>query len=156
MQGAVNLVADLSSFNNLSVLTAGSGNTQGDLLSNFYIPTMEGGQLNSDFQQRDSVGGGAGGSLDVLANNGLQSQDSLGRWVEGMMNETQESIDGAVLGTSVSSCQDSFVSPELNHLQPPVSEQIFSITDVSPEWAYSNEKTKVCFSYIHVYACVIL
>lgn len=133
--GASNLVAELSSFNNLTDPTA--GNTHGNLLNNVYIPTVE-SQSNSD-----SVGVGTGDSLDVLVNNGLHSQDSFGRWINHFLNDGPGSIEDPVLGTSLSSSHDTFVSTTTSHLQSPVSEQIFSITDMSPEWGYSNEKTKV-------------
>lgn len=145
LQGASSLVAELSSFNTLTNPTA--GNTHGDLLNNVYIPTVE-SQSNSD-----SVGVGTGDSLDVLVNNGLHSQDSFGRWINHILNDDPGSIEDPVLGTSLSSSHDTFVSTTRSHLQSPVPEQIFSITDMSPEWGYSNEKTKVCF---FIYGCLYI
>ncbi|PON93224.1 Notch [Trema orientale] len=140
--GASNMVAEHSSFDNLTNSTAGSGNAPGDLLNSVYVQTME-GQLNSDFQGRDSVGVGTGDSLDILVNNGLHSQDSFGRWIDGILTESPGPVTDPVLGTSILSPQDSFVSTATGHLQSPAPEQIFIITDMSPEWAYSNEKTKI-------------
>ncbi|XP_024019984.1 calmodulin-binding transcription activator 5 [Morus notabilis] len=133
--GTINSVTELSSFNNLMNPTA--GNAHGNLLNDVYIPKME-GQSNSD-----SIGVGTGDSLDVLVDNGLHSQDSFGRWIENFMTEDPRSIEDPMLGTSISSVKESFVSPEMSHLQSPVPEQIFNIIDMSPEWGYSNEKTKI-------------
>lgn len=136
------MVVGHSSFDNLMNPTAGSGNNPGDLSNHVYVQTME-GQFNSDFQSRASLGVGTGDSLDMLVNNGLHSQDSFGRWIDGILTDSPGPLIDPLLGTSISSPQDSFVSTAMGHLQSPVPEQIFSITDVSPEWAYSNEKTKV-------------
>ncbi|XVF28232.1 hypothetical protein REPUB_Repub15cG0011800 [Reevesia pubescens] len=77
---------------------------------------ISGGQVNFNAQRNDSSAIGTGELLDRLVDDGLLSQDSFGRW----MNITTE---------------------------PPGSvgdpAQIFSITEVSPAWAYSTEKTKI-------------
>ncbi|XVF38828.1 hypothetical protein REPUB_Repub20aG0135800 [Reevesia pubescens] len=91
------------------------------------------GQVNSNVQRKDSSAIGTGDSLDLLVNDGLQSQDSFGRWMNYVMTESPDSVGDPVLESSISSGQDSFTSPE----------QIFSITEVSPAWAYSTEKTKI-------------
>lgn len=147
LQGTINSVTELSSFNNLMNPTA--GNAHGNLLNDVYIPTME-GQSNLD-----SIGVGTGDSLDVLVDNGLHSQDSFGRWIDNFMTEDPGSIEVPILGTSISSAKESFVSPEMSHLQSPVPEQIFNIIDMSPEWGYSNEKTKVCF-FLYRHLCVYM
>lgn len=128
------------------VPTATSGDTHGDLLNNVYVPTME-GQLNSNFQQSDSVGVGVGfcDSSDGLVNKRLQTQDSLGRWIDGILTETPVTTEDSAFGTSNSS------SPAMSHTQSLASGQIFSITDVSPEWAFYGEKTKVCFFFLQRY-----
>lgn len=140
------MVAEHSSFDNLTYPTARSGSTPGDLLNSIFVRTME-SQLNSDFQKRDSVGMGTGDPLDVLVDNGLHSQDSFGRWIDGILTESAGPVIDPVVETSISSYQGSVVSPGTSHLQSPVPENIFSITDLSPEWAYSNEKTKVLVIY---------
>ena len=94
---------------------------------------ISGGQVNSSVQRKDSSAIGTGELLDLLVNDGLQSQDSFGRWMNCIMTESPGSVGDPVLESSISSGQDSFTSPE----------QIFSITEVSSAWAYSTEKTKV-------------
>ena len=112
--------------------------------NNAYLNTPEGvcyqisgGQVNSNVQMKDSSAIGTAESLDLLVTDGLQSQDSFGRWMNCIMTESPGSVGDPVpvLESSISSGQDSFTSPE----------QIFSITEVSPTWAYSTEKTKVFF-----------
>ncbi|KAH7513448.1 hypothetical protein FEM48_Zijuj12G0201000 [Ziziphus jujuba var. spinosa] len=139
--GATSLSPEILSFNILTNPTATSGDIGYNLPQSAYVPTV-GAQLNSNVQRRDSIGAGAGGSLDVLVNDGLHSQDSFGRWINDFITDSSDSVDGSVLETSIPSAQDSFSSLAM-HLQSPVSEQIFNITDVSPAWAYSNEKTKI-------------
>ncbi|KAM6565817.1 hypothetical protein CsatA_024945 [Cannabis sativa] len=131
-----------SSFDHSTNPNAMSGNMPGDLQNSVYVQNM-GAQMNSDFQKRDSVGVVTGES-DLLANNGLQSQDSFGRWIDGILIESPGSVIDPLLETSILPAQDSFVSPATGHnLQSSVQEHMFNITDVSPEWAYSNEKTKI-------------
>lgn len=74
-----------------------------------------------------------GDSLDILAGDGLQSQDSFGKWMNYIMTDSPGSVDDPVLEPSISSGHHQFTVPE----------HLFSITDVSPAWAFSNEKTKV-------------
>ncbi|KAK9288740.1 hypothetical protein L1049_017204 [Liquidambar formosana] len=103
----------------------------------------DGGQLNLDVQRKDSVPVGTGDSLDILVKDGLQTQDSFGRWMNSIMIDSPGSVDDPSFESSVSSGHDSFVSPVMDHQQSSVPEQIFSITDVSPPWAFSSEKTKI-------------
>ncbi|XVF66145.1 hypothetical protein PTKIN_Ptkin10aG0011700 [Pterospermum kingtungense] len=108
--------------------------------NNGYRKTLEGvchqisgGQVNSNVQRKDFSATGTGESLDLFVDDGLQSQDSFGRWINNIMTESPGSVADPVLESSISSGQDSFTSPE----------QIFSINEVSPGWAYSTEKTKI-------------
>ncbi|KAL4310776.1 hypothetical protein GQ457_01G021400 [Hibiscus cannabinus] len=95
---------------------------------------IPGSQLNPKVLQKDTIAIGTGDSLNLLTNDGLQSQDSFGKW---MMNytmiESPVSVGDSMQESSVSSVQDSFTSPN----------QIFSISEVSHAWAYSTEKTKI-------------
>ncbi|XVF62490.1 hypothetical protein PTKIN_Ptkin09bG0012200 [Pterospermum kingtungense] len=127
-----NLSTDISLHGNLVVPVARSNNA--------YLNTPEGvshqisgGQVNSNVQRTDSSAIGTGESLDLLVDDGLQSQDSFGRWMNGIMTEASGSMGDPVLESSISSSQDSFTSPE----------QIFSIIDVSHAWAYSTDTTKI-------------
>ncbi|KAG8499566.1 hypothetical protein CXB51_006155 [Gossypium anomalum] len=94
---------------------------------------ISGGQVNTTSQLKDSCALGTGDSLDFLVNDGLQSQDGFGKWIDDFITEPLGSVGDPVLELSSSSANDSFTSPE----------QIFSITEVSPGLAYSTEKTKI-------------
>ncbi|KAK8493591.1 hypothetical protein V6N13_135961 [Hibiscus sabdariffa] len=90
-------------------------------------------QLNPKVLQKDTIDIGTGDSLDLLTDDGLQSQDSFGKWMNYTMIESPVSVGDSMQESSVSSVQDSFTSPN----------QIFSISEVSHAWAYSTEKTKI-------------
>ncbi|MBA0681624.1 hypothetical protein Goari_023412, partial [Gossypium aridum] len=69
-------------------------------------------------QLKDSCALGIGDSLDFLVNDGLQSQDSFGKWINDFITEPLGSVGDSVL--ELSSANDSFTSPQ----------QIFSITEI--------------------------
>lgn len=81
--------------------------------------------------------------LDVAGKDGLQTQDSFGRWMNYIISDSPGSVDGSLLENPIPSNQPSFVPPLMDHHQSSVTEPIFSITDVSPAWAFSTEKTKI-------------
>lgn len=95
----------------------------------------------------NTVGGAS--SVDIIINDNLQSQDSFGKWMNHIISDSPCSVDDSGLESSVSSVHDSH-SPLVDHHQTSLPEQVFNITDVSPAWAYSTEKTKVSFSDSHV------
>ncbi|XP_012484572.1 calmodulin-binding transcription activator 5 [Gossypium raimondii] len=128
---ADNLSTEISMLVNLVEPVAQSNNTY------FNTPTtvcntISSSQINPNVQQKDSIATGAGDPLDLLINDGLNSQGSFGKWVNYTITESPVSGD-SMQESSVSSVQDSFTSPEY----------IFTITEVSHEWAYSTEKTKI-------------
>lgn len=143
-QGASNLSAVVSPFNDTINPTARSDNICYNLPNVTYVQTG-GGQLNSNVRGSDSIGVGTGDSLDALVGDGLHSQDSFGRWMNDFIADSSVPVDGSLFETSISSTQD--VSPTAM-LQSSLPEQIFNITDVSPAWGYSNEQTKVFLSSI--------
>lgn len=106
------------------------------------LPKM-GDQVNSDMNKKASVTMTTSDSLDILVKDGLQTQDSFGRWMNSIMVDSPGSVDDPLLESSISSCHGSFVSPVIDHQQSSVSQNIFCITDVSPAWAFSSERTKV-------------
>ncbi|KAG6726316.1 hypothetical protein I3842_02G075400 [Carya illinoinensis] len=53
------------------------------------------------------------------------------------------SSENTVLESSISSGHESFVSSVMDHQKSSVPEKIFTITDVSPAWAFSTERTKI-------------
>lgn len=128
---ADNLSTEISMLVNLVEPVAQSNNTY------FNTPTtvcntISSSQINPNVQQKDSIATGAGDPLDLLIDDGLNHLDSFGKWMN--YTSTESSVSGdSMQESSVSSVQHSFTSPE----------HIFTITEVSHEWAYSTEKTKV-------------
>ncbi|KAL4643096.1 hypothetical protein ACB092_02G068600 [Castanea dentata] len=140
--GVNNSSAEVSSFNNLTEAIATSDNIYSSFPDSIYDQAMK-GQLNANVPRRVSVTMGTNDSLDILVNDGLQSQDSFGRWINQIIASSPGSVDDSVLESSISSGHGSFISSMTDHSQSSVPEQIFSITDVSPAWAFSTEKTKI-------------
>lgn len=140
--GVNNSSAEVSSFGNLTEASARSDNIYSSFPDSIYDQAMK-DQLNANVPRRDSITMGTNDSLDILVNDGLQSQDSFGRWINQIMADSPGSVDDSVLESSISSGHESFVSSMTDHSQSSVPEQIFSITDVSPAWAFSTEKTKI-------------
>lgn len=114
-----------------------------------------GGQLNlnGQTQSRDSLTVGAGDPVDFIIKDGLESQDSFGRWMNSIMTDSPVSVDDPSLGSPVSSGHDSLSSLAGDNQQSSVPDKIFSITDLSPSWAFSTEKTKVLPLCCTLYCC---
>ncbi|XP_017974984.1 PREDICTED: calmodulin-binding transcription activator 5 [Theobroma cacao] len=129
---AYNLSTGISSLGNLTDPVAQSNNAYINYPEGI-CNQVSGGQVNSNVQRKDFRVIGTGDSLDLLVDDGLQSQDSFGRWINYIITESPGSVDDPVPESSISSGQESITSPE----------QIFSITGVSPAWAYTTEKTKI-------------
>ncbi|TYJ15508.1 hypothetical protein E1A91_A10G188100v1 [Gossypium mustelinum] len=129
---AYNSSPDISLLDNLVDPVAQSNNAYLNTRGGVCYQTP-GTEVNSTMQREDSSAIGMGKPLDLLINNGLESQDSFGKWINCTVTESPCSMGDPVLESSSSSGQDSFTSPE----------EIFSITEVSPAWAYSTEKTKI-------------
>ncbi|KAB1213865.1 Calmodulin-binding transcription activator 5 [Morella rubra] len=140
--GANNFSAEVSSFGNLTGPISRSNNIHSSFPDNIHIQALE-GQVNTNEPKGDYITLGASNSLDILVDGGLQSQDSFGRWMNHIMVDSPGSVVDTVIESSISSGHESFVSSAIDHHKSFVPEQIFSITDVSPAWAFSNEKTKV-------------
>lgn len=86
----------------------------------------------------------ADGSLDALLNNGPQSRESFGRWMNSFISESNGSLEDPSFEPMVTPKQDPLAPQAVFHSHSNIPEQVFNITDVSPSWAYSSEKTKVC------------
>lgn len=155
LQGTSGLAAEVSSFGNLLNSSARTGSIHFDLPDSNYVQTL-GGEVNSNAQRRDSVVKGPCNSLNILGNDGLRSQDSFGRWINQIMTDSPGSVDDHLLDSSFIAAQSSFTSPAMEHIQSSVPEQIFIITDVSPSWAFSNEKTKVSPLFYSPYGIVVI
>ncbi|XP_052478748.1 calmodulin-binding transcription activator 5 isoform X3 [Gossypium raimondii] len=129
---AYNSSPDISLLDNLVDPVAQSNNAYLNTPGGVCYQTP-GTEVNSTVQREDSSAIGMGKSLDLLINNGLESQDSFGKWINCTVTGSPCSMGDPVPESSSSSGQDSLTSPG----------EIFSITEVSPAWAYSTEKTKI-------------
>lgn len=96
------------------------------------------------------MGTGPGDVSDKRGKNGLQSQDSFGRWINEIIVDSPESVDNPSFESSMDTSHGSLISSGAVNHEGPVPAQIFCITDISPSWAYSNEETKVSLMSINV------
>ncbi|KAK6913710.1 IQ motif, EF-hand binding site [Dillenia turbinata] len=80
-------------------------------------------------------------TLDILVKDGLQNQDSFGRWMNYVMTDSPGSVDDPSIGSPLSAGHESCLSTTTD--QSSVQQQIFNITDISPAWAFSSEETKI-------------
>jgi hypothetical protein len=159
LQGGIlsgyNLSAEMSTLGNLTKSIVRSGNTQFNSPDSVYSQ-LTSAQVNSEAQRKGSIVPGTSDSLNNLFNDGLQSQDSFGRWMSSIIDHSPCSVDDAVLESSISSGYDSFASPGIDQHQSSVQEQTFIITDFSPAWAFSNETTKVYFLFIQSSVAILV
>ncbi|KAG5240293.1 calmodulin-binding transcription activator [Salix suchowensis] len=143
------LSAEMSALGNLTESVVRSDNTQFSGLDNVHRQ-LTGSRVYSDAQRKNSVVLSAGDSLDILINDGLQSQDSFGRWMNSIIDDSPGSVDDAALESSISSSHDSFASSGMDQHRSSVQEQMFTITDFSPAWGFSNQTTKILVTgYFH-------
>lgn len=152
LQGVNNFSAEISSFGNLTEPIARSNNTHSSFPDSVHVQKL-GVQVNTNMLRGDSITMGTCDSLDIPVNDGLESQDSFGRWMNHIMADSPDSLDDVVLESSISSGHESSVSKALDHHKSSIPEQIFSITEVSPTWAFSTEKTKVFILLIPALLC---
>ncbi|KAL2338968.1 hypothetical protein Fmac_013414 [Flemingia macrophylla] len=82
-------------------------------------------------------------TMDTLANDRLQSQGSFGMWVNRIMSDSPCSVDDPTLESPVSSVHEPYPSLVVDNQQFSLTEQVFTITDVSPTSVSSTEKSKV-------------
>lgn len=136
------LPVGISPLGNPAESIAGNESAHFNFLDDVYFQKI-GGQVNPNGQRRDSVAVGTGDPVDILLKDSLEPQDSFGRWMNYIMTDSPVSVDDPSLGSPVSSSHDSVVSAAGNHQQSSVPDTIFSITDFSPSWAISTEKTKI-------------
>ncbi|KAF8401353.1 hypothetical protein HHK36_012287 [Tetracentron sinense] len=137
-----NLPGEIASFGHPTKPVAKSDDAK--LPANVYF-NKKGDQINSNVQRKDFeiVSEGMEDSLDIFVNDSLQTQDSFGRWMNYIMTDSPGSVDDPPLESPIPTSHDSSVSAMMYHHQSSIQENIFSITDVSPAWAFSTEKTKV-------------
>lgn len=142
-----NLLGEMSSFNNPVEPT---GRVNGNISFTGSANLSLGGQTNLNVEKSESI---PVNSLDSLLNEGLQSQDSFGRWINEVITDSSGSVIDPAIEPSISSVDsvhNSYCDSTLYHHQTSAMEQIFNITDVSPAWAFSTEKTKILIiGYFH-------
>ena len=97
----------------------------------------------------------AGDSLEHASKDGLQTQDSFGKWISNVIADSPLTLDDTTLDSSMSTNQ-SFASPHMNIPQFSAAKKIFNITEISPSWALSSEETKVFFLIDHQYVFAVV
>jgi hypothetical protein len=71
-------------------------------------------------------------------------------WVNQIMSDSPCSVDDSALGSSVTPVNEPYSSLDVDNQQLSHPEQVFNLTDVSPVWVSSTEKSKVSFSFVGV------
>ncbi|XP_031096428.1 calmodulin-binding transcription activator 5 [Ipomoea triloba] len=103
-------------------------------IPNDVVPQTLNAQMTSYSQRID---------FDNPSKDGLQSQDSFGKWINYMIAaDSPGSVDDPSLEPATLPGYQSFPSPSLDN-KSSAQEHIFNITDVSPAWAFSTEETKI-------------
>ncbi|KAL1223710.1 Calmodulin-binding transcription activator 6 [Cardamine amara subsp. amara] len=82
-------------------------------------------------------------SLDALLNNGPQSRENFGRWMNSFISDSNGSLEDPSFEAMVTLGQDPSAPQAAFHPHSNIPQQVFNITEVSPAWAYSTEKTKI-------------
>lgn len=70
--------------------------------------------------------------------NMVQGQDSLARWINDIVADSPESVEASVVTSHGSYMSHGTAKQEGSVLNP-----IFSVTDISPQWALLTEETKI-------------
>ncbi|KAL0457473.1 UNVERIFIED_CONTAM: Calmodulin-binding transcription activator 5 [Sesamum latifolium] len=133
-----------SSANSFSEPVAGRNSINYTSPKNISYQTVEQDTIvNSETMISVLMPSGGAGSLHYLGKDGLQSQDSFGRWVTHIIAESPEPVDDHALESSNLAGHQSFTYPLMDSHHPSPMGPIFTITDVSPAWALSTEETKI-------------
>ncbi|KAI4338549.1 hypothetical protein MLD38_023595 [Melastoma candidum] len=83
-------------------------------------------------------------STDFLINDGLESQDSFGRWMNYIMTNSSNALEDAAFEPSIPSGYPSSSAAVGDQMQKSTAQDmIFTITEIGPTWGLSTEKTKV-------------
>ncbi|XP_074338909.1 calmodulin-binding transcription activator 6-like isoform X2 [Apium graveolens] len=134
-----------------SDLVVGSNLDHSNISSNVYSGIVDGQiELNLQRNGNKQLTAVSGDSLDTINRNALQSQDSFGRWMTYVITDSPDSVltGDQNLESSFSNGQETSTLGDQH--QSSFSEQIFSITDVSPASALTTEETKILIvGYFH-------
>ncbi|KAJ1395303.1 P-loop containing nucleoside triphosphate hydrolase [Sesbania bispinosa] len=139
---ASNPSAEIPSFNNLTQRIAGNNSAPYNISKSVNLQTMD-NQVIPNEQRNNPVSLSGVDSLTTLVNDRLQSQDSFGMWVNQIMSDSPGSVDESGLESSVSSVHEPYRSLVVDNQQLSLPDQVFHLTDVSPAWVSSTEKSKV-------------
>ncbi|KAI4344809.1 hypothetical protein L6164_011997 [Bauhinia variegata] len=139
---ASNSCVEMPCFNSLTEPTMGSNITPYNFQESSNFQKFE-SQVDPNVQKGHPISMCGTDSLETMVNDSLQSQDSFGRWMNHLMSDSPCSVDGSAIGSSVSSIHEPYSSLVVDDQRPSLPEQVFNVTDVSPGWASSTEKTKV-------------
>nr|AXC59789.1 CAMTA transcription factor [Fraxinus velutina] len=153
---STNKLSRESLINNFHGQVTGSNSIYLDVPNNVSYQSIEGQMVvNSQNLLSGLESLGAIDSLDNLGKDGFQTQDSFGRLVNNIIADSPGSVDDHTLESSIPMVHQSFTTPMTNNHQASIAGQIFSITDISPSWAFSSEETKILvvglFHEGHVY-----
>ncbi|KAL2464214.1 Calmodulin-binding transcription activator 5 [Forsythia ovata] len=154
---STNKLSPESLINKFPGQVTGSNSIYMDVPNNVSYQTMEGQMVVNSQNMLSGLGSVcAVDSLDNLGKDGLQTQDSFGRWVNYIIADSPGSVDDHTLEPSIPMLNQSVTSPMMNNHQTSIAGQIFNITDISPAWAFSSEDTKILVlglfheGYIHL------
>ncbi|ESW10971.1 hypothetical protein PHAVU_009G254500 [Phaseolus vulgaris] len=117
--------------------------------------TSSGGNVpRSNNQNQSLLSGNFGNASSTpsaeVPSLGLQSQDSFGMWMNNIISDKPCSMDESALETSISSVHEPYSSLVADNQLSSLPDQVFNLTEVSPAWASSTEKTKVLVTgYFH-------
>ncbi|KEH32339.1 calmodulin-binding transcription activator [Medicago truncatula] len=137
-----NASAEIRTFNNLTQPIAVSNSIPYNFSESVTLQTIS-NQGYQNEQRNHPVSSSGVDSLNTLVNDRLQSQDSFGMWVNQFMSDSPCSVDDSALGSSVSSVNEPYSSLVVDNQQLSLPEQVFNLTDVSPAWVSSTEKSKI-------------
>uniref|UniRef100_A0A7N0TKA0 CG-1 domain-containing protein n=1 Tax=Kalanchoe fedtschenkoi TaxID=63787 RepID=A0A7N0TKA0_KALFE len=98
------------------------------------------GQLNTHLSGKNYV---PVNSSSLIPKESLQNQDSFGRWMNDIIVDSPRSDENSMLEQSLCPSQAPSGSFALRQSQSSFPDQIFTITDISPGWAFSTENTKI-------------
>ncbi|PIN12857.1 putative protein, contains IPT/TIG domain [Handroanthus impetiginosus] len=141
---STNKVFPESSTNGFSEQIAGSNPSNYNIPSNLsFQPVGQEMTVNSETTISGLVPMGGVGSLHNLGKDGLNAQDSFGRWMTRIIADSPESVADQALESSTLTGHESFTYPMMDNTRTSPLGQIFNITDVSPAWALSTEETKI-------------
>ncbi|XP_074321956.1 calmodulin-binding transcription activator 6-like isoform X1 [Apium graveolens] len=140
--------AQNNSLRNFSDLVAGNNSDHFSISSNVYSKIVD-GQLNPCLR-RNSSKPVTSDSIDTINKDGLQSEDSFGRWMTSVMTDSPDSVLTGDQNQDSSISTNQKMSTSVDHYEPSLCEQIFSITDISPTSALTTEESKILVvGYFH-------